>query len=183
MWQVEFDWEVLQFFGTLAVGGSVGYWKESGKACLLADLESSKNATCTQSPADNTSLRLIPFAALLVYRMDEAAKRWKIPLVPYGKVGLNYTIWTVNDGDGKVPNPLTGGHGQGGTAGWQAAAGLALQLDFIDPSAAHEFDSESGVNHTYAFFELDHVNGNGLYRSNVLRVGDNTWFAGLMFEF
>jgi hypothetical protein len=104
-------------------------------------------------------------------------------LVPYAKVGLNYTIWTVNNGDGNVPDYAKGGHGQGGTAGWQAAAGLALQLDFIDPAAAHEFDADVGVNHTYAFFELDHIDGSGLYRSNALRVGDNTWFAGLMFEF
>ena len=178
MWQVEFDWEVLQLFGTLSVVASIGYLKENGQGCLLSDLP----AKCTHS-ADNTSLRLIPFAALVVYRLDEAATRWKVPVVPYGKIGLNYTIWTVNNGDGDVPNFPAGGHGQGGTPGWQAAVGLSLQLDFIDPSAAHEFDSESGVNHTYAFFELDYVSGSGLYRSDVLRVGDNTWFTGLMFEF
>jgi hypothetical protein len=82
-----------------------------------------------------------------------------------------------------VPDYQRGGHGQGGTAGWQAAVGLSLQLDFIDPTAAHDFDADVGVNHTYAFFELDHVNGSGLYRNDVLRVGDSTWFAGLMFEF
>jgi hypothetical protein len=178
MWQIEFDWEVLQMFGTLSVGASIGYWKENGSACLRSDLP----AKCSSS-ADNTSLRLIPFAALLVYRLDEAAKRWKIPLVPYGKIGLNYTIWTVNDADGNVPNYPKGGRGQGGTPGWQAAVGLSLQLDFIDPSAAREFDAESGVNHTYAFFELDHVDSSGLYRNDVLQVGDNTWFTGLMFEF
>lgn len=180
MWQIEFDWEVLQTFGTLSLGASVGYWKENGHACLLADLQAS--GTCKASN-DNTSLRLIPLAALVIYRMDEAAQRWKIPLVPYGKLGLNYTIWTVTNGDGNVPNYPGGGHGQGGTPGWQAAVGLSLQLDFIDPGAAREFDSESGVNHTYAFFELDHVSGSGLYRNNVLHVGDDTWFAGLMFEF
>jgi hypothetical protein len=179
MWQVEFDWEILDVFGTLSLGTSIGYWKENAQACYLASIS---DKYCGRS-GDNTSLRLIPFAALLVYRLDEAATRWRIPIVPYGKIGLNYTIWTVNNGDGNVPNYPKGGHGQGGTAGWQAAAGLALQLDFIDPSAAREFDSDSGVNHTYAFFELDHINGDGLYRSNVLRVGDNTWFTGLMFEF
>jgi hypothetical protein len=76
-----------------------------------------------------------------------------------------------------------GGRGQGGTMGWQASVGLSLQLDFIDPSASRGFDADSGVNHTYAFFELDHIDGSGLYRKDVLRVGDNTWFAGLMFEF
>jgi hypothetical protein len=181
MWEMEFDWEILQTFGTLAVGATIGYWKENGHACLSAQLQLDSNS-CVSS-ADNTSLRLIPFAALLVYRMDEIPKRWSVPLVPYAKLGLNYTIWTIVNGDGNVPDYPGGGRGQGGTPGWQGALGLSLQLDFIDSSAAHEFDSESGVNHTYAFFEMDYIDGSGLYRNNVLRVGDNTWFTGLMFEF
>jgi len=180
MWQLEFDWEFLQAFGTLSAAGVIGYYKENGQACEQIALDAT--GVCTRS-GDNTSLRLIPFAALLVYRMDEFALRWKIPLVPYGKIGLNYTIWTVNDGNGNVPSPRKGGHGQGGTAGWQAAVGLALQLDFLDPGAARGFDADAGVNHTYAFFELAHIDGSGLGKKNVLRVGDNTWFAGLMFEF
>ena len=180
MWQLEFDWEFLQAFGTLSAAGVIGYYKENGQACEQIALDAT--GVCTRS-GDNTSLRLIPFAALLVYRMDEFAMRWKIPLVPYGKIGLNYTIWTVSDGNGQVPSPKQGGHGQGGTAGWQAAVGLALQLDFLDPGAARGFDADSGVNHTYAFFELAHIDGSGLGKKNVLRVGDNTWFAGLMFEF
>jgi hypothetical protein len=124
-------------------------------------------------------------AALLIYRLDEAAEHWKIPLVPYVKIGLNYTFWTVTNGDGNVPSysGAGGGRGQGGTMGWQAAVGLSLQLDFLDSGGSRTFDTESGVNHTYAFFELDHVDGSGLYRNDALRVGDDTWFAGLMFEF
>jgi hypothetical protein len=183
MWQLEFDWEVLKVFGTLAVGGSVGYYKENGLACdqRMSDLKASP-PNCVRS-GDNTALRLIPFAALVIYRLDVAAELWKIPLVPYAKAGLNYTIWTVTDGDGNIPSDERGGRGQGGTAGWQAAVGISLQLDFFDPGAARGFDADVGVNHTYAFFEMTHVNGSGLYRKDVLRVGDSTWFTGLMFEF
>ena len=182
MWQLEFDWEFLQEFGTLAVGGVIGYYKENAQACKLVDLQ--QTGKCVRS-GDNTSLRLIPLAVLLVYRLDEAAQRWKIPLVPYAKIGLNYTLWTVNDGGGNIPaySGPGGGHGQGGTMGWQAAVGVSLLLDILDPSAARGFDADTGVNHTYAFFEFDHVDGSGLYRKDALRVGDDTWFAGLMFEF
>jgi hypothetical protein len=193
MWQLEFDWEFLQDFGTLSLAGVVGYYKENAQACTRAGLQ--RDGTCPtpdpkKDPAaatkgrsgDNTGLRLIPLAMLLVYRMDEVANRWKIPFVPYAKIGLNYTIWTVTNGNGDVA--WSGNiKGQGGTMGWQAAVGLSLRLDFLDPGAARGFDADSGVNHTYAFFELDHVNGSGLYRKDVLRVGDDTWFAGLMFEF
>jgi hypothetical protein len=182
MWQVEFDWEFLQKFGTLSLGGVVGYYKESAQACLQAKVQPDGSCPADGRSGDSTGLRLIPLAALLVYRMDEAANHWQIPLVPYAKIGLNYTIWSVTNGNGDVA--WAGRHkGQGGTMGWQAAVGLSLSLDFLDPSAARGFDADSGVNHTYAFFELAHIDGSGLYRKDVLRVGDNTWFAGLMFEF
>ena len=180
MWQLEFDWEFLKEFGTLALGGVIGYYKENAEACTLAGLK--QDPPICERSGDNTSLRLIPLAALLIYRLDEGASHWHIPLVPYAKIGLNYTIWTVTNGNGDVA--WSGGSkGQGGTMGWQAAVGLSLQLDFIDPGASREFDADSGVNHTYAFFELAHIDASGLYRKDALRVGDNTWFAGLMFEF
>jgi len=178
MWQIEFDWEFLQAFGTLSLGGVAGYYKENAHACLQTSL-----ANACERSGDNTSLRLIPLAALIVYRFDVLAMQWKIPIVPYGKAGLNYTIWTVTNGDGDVASSPDGGRGQGGTAGWQAAIGISLQLDFLDPAAARGFDADAGVNHTYAFFELDHIDASGLGSKNVLHVGDSTWFAGLMFEF
>jgi len=199
MWQIEFDWEFLQEFGTLSLGGVIGYYKENAQACQLTGLKPDGTCPVVKDPVtgeidpssgrsgDNTGLRLIPLAVLLVYRMDEAANHWHIPLVPYAKIGLNYTIWTITNGNGDVAlfddNNGHSSKGQGGTMGWQAAVGLSLRLDFIDPGAARGFDADSGVNHTYAFFELAHVDGSGLYRKDVLRVGDNTWFAGLMFEF
>jgi hypothetical protein len=199
MWQLEFDWEFLQEFGTLSLGGVIGYYKENAQACQLTGLKPDGTCPVVKDPSsgkidpssgpsgDNTGLRLIPLAALLVYRLDEAANRWHIPLVPYAKIGLNYTIWTITNGNGDVAwFTDSKGHsskGQGGTMGWQAAVGLSLSLDFIDPGAARGFDADAGVNHTYAFFELDHIDGSGLYRKDVLRVGDDTWFAGLMFEF
>jgi len=184
MWQFELDWEFLQLFGTLSLGGVVGYYKENALAPCAASILQADPSQCDKSgrSGDNTSLRLIPLAALVVYRMDVAAERWRIPLVPYGKVGLNYTIWTVNDGNDDVPYAGVG-RGQGGTAGWQAAVGISLQLDWLDPSAARGFDADAGVNHSYAFFELDTIQSSGLGSSHKLHVGDNTWFAGLMFEF
>jgi hypothetical protein len=179
MWQLEFDWEFLQAFGTLSLGAVVGYYKENAQACKQSTLT---DTVCDRS-GDNTSLRLIPLAALIVYRFDVLAEHWKIPLVPYGKAGLNYTIWTITNGNGEVATSPDGGRGQGGTMGWQATVGLALQLDFVDPSAARGFDADAGVNHTYAFFELDTIQSSGLGSKNALHVGDNTWFAGLMFEF
>jgi hypothetical protein len=184
MSQLELDWQFFQAFGSLAAGVVIGYYNESAKAfkanptggCVL-----DSTGACVRS-GDTTTLRLIPMAALLVYRWDVAAVQWKIPLVPYGKLGLNYTLWQINDGNGNVPD-YKSGHGSGGTAGWQAAAGVALQLDFLDPDATRSLDMETGINHSYAFFEWNRVDATGLGMSNKLHVGDSRWVVGLMFEF
>jgi hypothetical protein len=188
MSQLEFDWQFFQGFGSLAVGVAIGYYKVSAKA-FDADPNTGncvpppdpKTGPCKLS-GDTTSLRLIPVAALLVYRLDVAAERWSVPLVPYVKLGLNYTLWQVNDGNGNVPS-FGSGHGSGGTLGWQAAGGLAFLLDILDGDSARNLDMETGVNHSYVFFEWNSVDATGLGMSNKLHVGDSRWVLGLMFEF
>ena len=179
LYQLEIDYELLQSFGTLAVGMGVGYFRETAKAFL----GTSDGISTGVRSSDETALRLIPVSLLAVYRMDVMAERWNVPLVPYAKLGLNYTFWQVTDGNGDVATLTQGGRGTGGTAGWQAAAGLALQLDIIDQASMRELDSESGINHMFAFFEYAHVDASGLGMSNRLHVGDNTWSAGLLLEF
>ena len=177
MSQLEFDWQFFQAFGSLAVGAAIGYYKVSATA-FEADpntgncITDATTGLCNTLSGDTTSLRLIPIAALLVYRWDVAAERWSIPFVPYVKLGLNYTFWQVNDGNGNVPS-YGGGHGSGGTLGWQAAAGMSLLLDILDSDTARGLDMETGVNHSYVFFEWNNVDASGLGMSNKLHVGDS----------
>ena len=182
MSQLEVDWQFFQNFGSLAVGTTVGYYSVSAKA-FVADASGAyvkdANGAYVRS-GDSTSLRLIPIAALLVYRWDVAADLWQIPLVPYAKLGFNYTFWDITDGNGGVPH-AAGGRGSGGTLGWQACAGISLMLDMLDPGATRSLDMETGINHTYLFFEWDLVDGLGV--NHQLHVGDSTWMLGLMFEF
>jgi hypothetical protein len=184
---MELDWQVFQAFGTLAVGAAFGYYKVTANAFVLDAttgkcVPDPKTTSGCEVSGDKTSLRLVPISLLAVYRFDVAAERWKIPLVPYGKLGLNYTFWQVTDGNGNVPHAM-GGKGSGGTAGWQAAAGVSLLLDFLDPSAARNLDMETNINHSYLFFEWNRVDATGLGMSNKLHVGDSRWVLGLMFEF
>ena len=172
--QIEFDYQFLRHVGSLGVGASVGYFKQSGHN-LLADGSAAVSA-------DDSTLRLLPFSVSLVYRFDLAYERLNIPLVPYGKLGFDYILWTINNGNGEVPSSQ-GGRGQGGTLGWHATAGVSLALDFFDQHAANQFDEDLGVNHTHLFFEYGHIAVNGLGQANRLHVGDDTWTAGLLFEF
>lgn len=173
MTQIEFDYQFLRHVGSAAIGVGAGYFKESGN-------NRTEDGVLTE---DWTTLRLIPLSVSAVYRFDLLFERFKIPLVPYGKVGLDYVIWTITNGNGDVPDDPVGGRGQGGTAGWHAAVGLSLVLDFMDPISAQQFDVEMGVNHTHLFVELGHWDVSGLGMSNKLRVGDTTWVGGLLFEF
>jgi len=179
LYQLEFDYDVLQSFGTLAVGAGVGYFTESAKA-FVADSNGLSNGTRS---ADETSLRLIPLSLLVVYRFDVLAARWQIPLVPYAKAGLNYSFWQITDGNGEVATLTQGNRGSGGTLGWQASVGLALQLDGLDPGSMRELDSDGGLNHVYVFWDWSHIDASGLGMSHRLHVGDDTWSAGLLMEF
>jgi hypothetical protein len=182
MTQVEFDYQFLTQFGSAALGFSLGYFAEKGQARIENGLD---NAVAEES-GDETKLSMFPAAVLLVYRADQLWRSLRIPLVPYGKIGLSYTLWSVFNGNDQVARGETlglSGRGRGGTRGWQAAAGLSLALDFIDPGSARELDAETGVNHTYIFAEWDKYSISGLGQSGRLNVGDSTWVAGLMFEF
>lgn len=173
MSQIEFDYQFLRHVGTAAVGIGVGYFTETGKNRTAAGEETD----------DTTTLRLFPFSLSGVYRFDLLYERFRIPVVPYGKIGLDYVVWTITNGNGDVPEDPVGGRGQGGTWGWHAAMGVSFVLDFLDPVSAQQFDAELGVNHTHLFAELGTWNVNGLGMSNKLRVGDTTWVGGLLFEF
>ncbi|MES1158175.1 MAG: MXAN_2562 family outer membrane beta-barrel protein [Haliangium ochraceum] len=174
MSQIEFDYQFLRHYGSAGVGLGVGYFTAEGKNRL---------ASTGALSADTSSLKLIPFSLSAVYRFDWPLERYKIPLVPYGKLGLDYVIWSVSNGNGNVPEDPAGGTGRGGTWGWHAAVGVSLLLDIFDPGSARKFDMESGINHTHLFFELGHWDVSGLGAANKLHVGDNTWMAGLLFEF
>jgi hypothetical protein len=173
--QVEFDYQILHHVGSLGVGLGVGYFTETGSNSLTDG-----SATVT---ADTTTLRLVPLSASVVYRFDLLWEQLHVPLIPYGKVGLDYVIWTLRDGNGEIPESPSGGKGQGGTLGWHAAAGLSFVLNFLDPTAARQFDAESGINRTHVFAEWGHWDVSGLGAANKLHVGDNTWVAGMLFEF
>jgi fibronectin type III domain protein len=162
---VEIDRQVLHRGGTWAVGLGVGHYEVSA-AALEANL--------TTRSGDQTSLRLIPVWASLVYRADILRERYHSPLVPYAKVGLDCSFWKTSD----TSEPSTDGK----TFGWHAAAGLSFDLSILDPEDAHAMDRDSGVNQTALFFEFTHDSLDGFGSGSVLHVGDTTWLAGLMVE-
>ena len=131
---------------------------------------------------DETSLSILPVVLQLVYRWDWAALSYSVPLVPYVKFGLVYAFWWIENADG-VAELADGQSAYGGTIGYQLNAGLAIMLDFLEPSAAKTMDAELGINHSYIFCEFVHSQVRwGL--SNRMYLGvPASFLAGLAFEF
>ncbi|HEX4404521.1 MAG TPA: fibronectin type III domain-containing protein [Polyangia bacterium] len=162
---LEIDRQVLHRGGTWAVGLGIGHYEVSAAAF---------EANLTTRSGDETSLRLIPVWASLVYRADILRERYRSPLVPYAKVGLDCSFWKTSD--------TSEASTEGKTFGWHAAAGVSLDLSILDREDAQSMDRESGVNQTALFFEYTHDSLDGFGSGSVLHVGDTTWIAGLMVE-
>ena len=165
---VEIDWQALRIpmVGTLGPGFGWSYTRMSQPARFVAR---------TGLSAEQTFLAIMPMYLVGVFRADVLARETAIPFVPYGKLGVDYSLWwTGND-------LLT--QARGHTWGIHYALGAMLLLDGFDRQAAMQLDNDVGINHSYVFFEWMVANSNGLGTSTpVLNVGTNTWQLGLAFE-
>jgi hypothetical protein len=162
MSEVEVDRYLGHRFGSWGVGLRVGYQKVTG-AAVLAD--------GTRS-GDETGLRLVPLSVSALYKADGLRGLRSVPLVPYVKAGLDGVVWTESTTGGKASH-------SGFTPGWHVAAGLALGLNSLGMGA----NKPGAIAGSGAlFFEWDYAAINGLGIGKELHVGDNTWFAGLMFD-
>lgn len=183
MFKLEMDLEIWRPFGTFSIGGVVGHSSLGAAPFKDEGSDSSPTDSTTASRlTGETSITLVPLAMLLIYRADFFYDYWRVPIIPYAKFGINYTLWWISKGDGDTAT-FKGEDASGGTLGWQFSAGAALLLDVFEPAAAKTLDTEAGINHTYLFFEFIHVQADGFGSDSVLHVGDTAWQGGLAFEF
>ena len=180
---IEFDYQPLRLdkIGSLGVGIGASYTK-MGAPTLRAD-------TLAES-AGTTSLNIFPFHLVAVARIDALREATGIPLSFYGKAGVTTAAWNSTNTVGNV-SKVTSGTGtaatvsraEGMTWGTFFAAGLALDVGFLDERSAKALDEDVGINHTYLFFELTSQGLTGFGSKTALRLSDLTWNAGLTFEF
>ena len=170
--RMHLDYELWQDFGTLAVGAGFGYGWIDGTA---------RNAEGDKTD-DQIGFNLMPLQVSLVYRWDWAAVEHGIPLVPYGKVGIDGAVWWATDAKDNISN-TSDGEGRGFTLGWHASAGLMFLLDVFSESMAVGFDSESGVNNSFIFVEYQHTSLDDFGASDSMVLSDDALSFGLAFEF
>lgn len=171
---LEFDWQTFRipYLGTIGPGLSFGTVSMSRDARTVSG----------RLTADQYSLSIKPLVLSAVLRADALWRGARIPLVPYGKVGLALVFWDASNAAGTA---TAGGiEGSGASMGPQFALGAAFPLDFFDSGAARSMDNATGINNTYIFGEYYALEATkGVGQSRGLYVGTNTWAAGLAFEF
>ncbi len=176
MFKTQMDFLLFKKFGLLGVGADIGFYRIVGKA--LAE-----DGTASE---DETALILLPLGVKLSYRFDWLAQNYSIPLVPYAKIGLNYVLWWITEGDGSIASwgeGQSGGSATGATWGWEFVLGVALLLDFFDPQSANSLDQETGINNSYIFAEYVWSFNDNFGGGNALMVGGDYWLVGLGVQF
>ncbi len=197
--QVEFDFQFWhKWYGNFGIGHTLGYYRRTSHSFAYNTIAGQQMVPCVSNDptnacvrsGDQTALNIVPLSLLAVYRFDYLAERWRIPFVPYFKIGLAYYIWWIENGGGflsiaQYTNPTTGAKdsGFGGTWGWVMNPGGAFLLDVLDPTAAKTIDSELGINHTYLFCEFHYADISGFGASGKMNLSDMTLNAGIAFEF
>ncbi len=178
MGEIEVDYQFWRPLGSLAVGFSIGYAEKFAPAI---------DATTLAPASESTGLRLFPMKLQLVYRFDWLAQKHRIPLVPYLKGGfVAEPLWSVKGGK---TEQVDGGEGVTTRFGVTGTIGLALQIDFLDPRLARDFDTSAGVNHTYLIAEwvVSEVNNFGAKDSTgkplVMNLSSRNAMFGIAVEF
>jgi hypothetical protein len=215
----EIDYQFFHRFGVLGIGLSGGYtsisapaFSASGSAmggssyCRVREENKARVYYRPTDPiktlsyqdcisGDETTFNLVPVALMLVYRFDVLSKRFRIPLIPYVKVGLGCYIWWVSS-SGSFTTELTTSYtddqgrpqqatstASGASAGLVVRPGIAIDLSAIDWLAARAIDQEIGLNRVTAFVEFNGSFVNGFGAANKLDLSDTSLSAGLGFEF
>ena len=170
---LELDYQALRIphVGTLGPGVGWGYTSMSAKAKI--------RGTSVDS-AESTSLWIMPFYTVGVLNIDVLARDFGIPLVPYGKLGVGYSLWKAANDLGI--STYDGVSGKGHSYGLHYAFGGMVQLDFLNRHSSSQLDDATGINHSYFYMEWVRSNLDGFGSGKHMQVGTSTWVTGLAFE-
>ncbi len=196
MTMMELDRFFLYPSGQLGIGVGLGWFKETANAYVIADdgrPEIDDDGKLVRSEGDETTFRILPVWVNAVYRFTNLDDEIGIPLVPYGKIGVSYYIWSIARPDGEISSvpddPMCTAEdcnqnkARGASLGWQGTLGIALRAERLDKKMAQSLRSELGIEHSGFFVEMTMAKVDGFGADDKLTLGDTTWFAGINFEF
>lgn len=183
---LEADWQAFRipYVGVIGPAFGWGFTKISGNATFKAG--PNKGAPS----GEETSITIMPMNVSGVIRFDELMRRTRIPIVPYGKLGLGWATWAAANSTGSSyaqpigsTNPADAKIGHGISWGAHIALGGMLCLNWIDERAAARLDEDTGVNHAYLFGEWTDDKLEGIGSRPQMWVGSSTWTGGIVVDF
>jgi len=169
----ELDWQLLRIPHLGSFGPGLGW----GITRFAANARFTATGGASQ---DDTTLWIMPMHLVGVLRVDVIAKDFKIPLVPYAKLGFGYGLWWSADGDETAE--WNGIKGRGASYGLTWALGGMFLLDVLDKEDAAFADSMTGINNSYIFAEWYRPQLDGFGSATVLDIGSSSWLLGLAVE-
>jgi hypothetical protein len=146
MVQFDEEWDITRKFGKLGYKAGLGFFTASGDGRFV-------NIPALQSE-EPISLYVIPMTLAGIYHFQYADRQ---PVAPYIEGGVDYF------GMFEIANQSISTFKFGGGATAHYAAGLAIQLDFLDRSGVWHMYKEYGIQHLYfiggmrQFFALSSV--------------------------
>lgn len=169
----EGDWQLFRIphFGSIGPGFGFGLTKFTAKAAF---------SDGTGISESDTRIWIAPMYLVAVARADVFMRDFKIPLVPYAKLGLGYGLWWSSDGD-KTPR-VNGKVGRGASYGLTYALGGMFLLDVLDPDDAVTADGITGINNSYLFMEWFRPQLDGFGSDKVMDIGSSSWLLGVAVE-
>lgn len=164
----EIDWLAFRipYVGAVGPGLGWGYTWASTKA-MLSDKPGVESG-------QDTSLWIMPLHLSAVLRVDALMRETGIPVVPYGKLGLGWGLWSAARGEdtAQVGDVL----GRGSSLGLHTALGGMLSLTWLDPHSTASLRDSTGLSSIYLFGEWMNM---ALGGGSQMRVGTSTWVLGL----
>jgi uncharacterized protein (TIGR03382 family) len=121
----------------------VGFWQEMGF----------RQTADGRTSDEHDMFTMVPLTLSLTGRLDLLDEQ---PIVPFGRVGLDYWMWREN---WYVEDPTTTtSERAGGKYGWHYGGGLLFLLDALDRRSASRLEATTGINDTYIAAEYRQTN-------------------------
>jgi len=160
---VNVEWLPLQQFGKLGLGVGSGFSVHPNVVVIAGGGTSGEDLVAT--------LYTVPVEFHLSYHADYFKNQI---IVPYGKIGPSITFIKQNSEFGYSRDGILS------FKGLDFAAGLQLNLNPLEKSAARDMDLATGINTSYLFAEYHVTNSMG---TNEYDLSRKEWRLGLRFEF
>ncbi len=173
LFNLSFDRHIANVMGPLSIGFGFGYWSVEGSA-------TPPPGAVVEDATDKTTFDMLPLQGQISYRFDGLSNYF--PIVPIGRIGVDYNMWQILDGANNVATFGNGSEARGSTSGWHASVGAHLLLDFLDGEMANDFERDAGVKNSFLTFEYRYSQIDDFGAADSFRLGDETFLFGLSLD-